>query len=91
MSDFNELINNDKSSGKIKDLEEALNGVEVTYARWLNNRENIHTGEKPDSLGNYYRYFYNETGIQFYVKDGLPIDIKTACWSAFKGVFVNRS
>lgn len=90
MKDYSDLINSDKNSGKIKDLEDALNGVEVTYSRWLINRENIHTGEKPDRLGNYFRYFYDENGIQFYVKDSLPIDIKNACWSAFRGIFVNK-
>lgn len=84
-------INIDKSAAKIKDLEDALSGVEVTYARWLNARENIHTGIKPDSLSNYYRHFFTEDGLQFYVKDGLPIDIKNACWSAFKSIFINKS
>ncbi|MES2457781.1 MAG: hypothetical protein V4594_19640 [Bacteroidota bacterium] len=89
MSDYSELILSDKNSGKIKDLETALNGVETTYAHWLNKRENIHTGEKPDKLGNYFRYFYTEKGIQFYVKDNLPQEIKNACWSAYKNIFGN--
>ncbi|MBE9602294.1 hypothetical protein [Pedobacter sp. MC2016-24] len=90
MSDYSELILANKNSGRTKDLEDALNGVEVTYARWLGNRVNIHTGEKPDRLGNYFRCFYNETGIQFYVKDGLPTDITNACWSAFRSIFDNK-
>lgn len=88
--DFSDLIQKDKNSGKIKDLEEALEGVEITYTRWLIARENIHTGQKPDTLKNYYRHFYNEDGIQFYVKDSLPNDIRNACISAFRGIFVNK-
>jgi len=84
-------MENDRKSGRIKDLEDALAGVEVAYARWLGTKENIHTGLKPDSLSNYFRYFYTDEGIQFYVKDGLPTEVKNACWSAFKGVFVNKS
>ncbi|MGY4386635.1 hypothetical protein ACVWYN_003691 [Pedobacter sp. UYP24] len=89
MSDYSELILNDKNSGKIQDLENALNGVEVTYALWLNARKNSQTGEQPDRLGNYFRYFYNEKGIQFYVKDELPRDIRNACWSAYRAIFGN--
>ncbi len=57
MNDYSDLMLVDKNSGKLKDLEDALGRVEVTFAHWLNKRENIHTGEKPDRLGNYYRYF----------------------------------
>ncbi len=91
MSDYSELILKDQNSGRIKDLEDALDGVEVTYSRWLEARENIHTGQKPDSLKNYYRHFYNADGIQFYVKESLPIDIRNACTSAFRGIFVNKN
>lgn len=87
MSDYSELMLIDKNSGKIKDLENALIRVEVTYAHWLNKRESILTGEKPDKLGNYYRHFYTDKGIQFYVKDNLPQEIKNACWSAYKAIF----
>ncbi|RZM27230.1 MAG: hypothetical protein EOO88_14145 [Pedobacter sp.] len=89
MSDYSDLILNDKNSGKIQDLENALEGVEVTYALWLNNRKNTQTGEKPDKLSNYFRYFYNEKGMQFYVKDELPREIKNACWSAYRAIFSN--
>jgi hypothetical protein len=89
MSEYSELMVSDKNSGKIKDLEVALAGVEVTFSLWLNKRENIHTGEKPDKLGNYFRYFQGDKGVQFYVKDNLPQEIKNACWSAFKNIFGN--
>jgi hypothetical protein len=89
MSDYSDLILNDKNSGKIQDLESALEGVEVTYALWLNNRKNTQTGEAPDKLSNYFRYFYNEKGMQFYVKDELPREIKNACWSAYRAIFSN--
>ena len=89
MSDYSDLILNDKNSGKIQDLQSALDGVEVTYALWLNNRKNTQTGETPDKLSNYFRYFYNEKGMQFYVKDELPREIKNACWSAYRAIFSN--
>jgi len=89
MSDYSELILNDKNSGKIEDLKNALDGVEVTYGLWLNNRKNTQTGESPDRLANYFRYFYNEKGMQFYVKDELPREIKNACWSAYRAIFSN--
>lgn len=89
MDDYSELKSIDKSSGKIQDLENALQGVEVTYALWLNARKNSQTGEQPDRLANYFRYFYNEKGIQFYVKDELPREIKNACWSAYRAIFSN--
>ena len=89
MSDYSDLILNDKNSGKIQDLQNALDGVEVTYALWHNNRKNTQTGETPDKLSNYFRYFYNEKGMQFYVKDELPREIKNACWSAYRAIFSN--
>ena len=89
MTDNSELILSDKNSGKLQDLKSALEGIEVTYALWLNGRKNSLTGEQPDRLGNYFRYFYTEKGIQFYVKDNLPQEIKNACWSAYKNIFGN--
>jgi hypothetical protein len=90
MDDYSDMILEDKNSGKIKQLEDDLKNVEVTYARWLNNRINSRTGEMPDKLDNYFRYFYNNTGIHFYIKDGLPIDMRNACMSVFRNIFQNN-
>jgi len=87
MGDYSNLILDDKE--KVQQLKEDLKTVEITYGRWLNSRINFQTGEMPDKLDNYFRYFYNSDGIQFYVKDGLPIDIRNACISAFRNIFQN--
>jgi|GEM_PF-1073618 hypothetical protein len=87
MSDSYESVYGDKNTGKHILLQEALTALNVTYDRWLSARINVHTGNSPDVLANHFRTFYNEDGIQFYVKEGLPVDIRNACIFAFNNIF----
>jgi hypothetical protein len=87
MSESNNTIGKDNHTTKQKRLQEALTDLNVTYDKWLSSRINIHTGLSPDLLSNHFRTYSNEAGVQFYIKNTLPPDIRNACIFAFNTIF----
>ncbi|EDM34731.1 hypothetical protein PBAL39_14279 [Pedobacter sp. BAL39] len=83
-----DMMQSDSSDKKKIEFEEKLDHISSKYERWFSNKTNKNTGEHPDKLKNYFRYFYNPEGeIQLYVKDDLPLEINKDCRDAFKSVF----
>lgn len=55
---------------------------------WFKNRINMTTGDYPDKIYNYFRYYYDHThNIELYVKEDLLAEIRLECINEFNEIF----
>lgn len=88
MSDITKELHQGADEKKRLEFEEKLKQIALKYDRWFSGHTNKDTGDKPDKIQNYFRYFQNHEGLtQLYIKDGMPIEVDLDCREAFKATF----
>lgn len=79
----------DKRYSKLREtFEETLYQIQAINFEWFYKRTNPVTGEVPDKIYNYYRYYYDDHDeIALFLKSDLEPSIRLACVDAFEKVF----
>ena len=86
-----EIQQDPRYTQRLEAFERAMEIIQQKNLYWFKNRVNMSTGDYPDTIYNYFRYFYDhENNIDLYVMDTLLPEMRQECIVAFHDTFRPR-